>query len=178
MSITKSTYTNRAKEITSINDIPTNGEYMVYLLERNGKTIINGHGKFNRARVIFDDELTLTNTHIKSLVARINHIYGGEATYNIYIIECDSKQEAEAIEKFLHNEIGGNTKYFAEGVLEQLFDGVDETSKMLINIMLNSAFDGQSDLKKWFKQEIIPSHVMDVVVEKFKIAKWIKGYNK
>jgi len=177
MSVTKSTYSDRAKEINSINDIPSNDEYMVYILERDDKTIINGHGKFNRARVIFDDEFTLTNTHIKSLIARINHIYGEEATYKRYIIECDSKKEAEAIEKHLHAEIGGNTKFYAEGVKEKLFDGVDETSEMLINIMINSAFDGQSDLKKWFKQGIIPDHVMKVVVEKFKISKWIKGYN-
>jgi len=142
-------------------------KFMVYLLFYEGTPIVVGHGKFQRARVIFDDQETITPNHIKSIFVRIYHLFGDPGSFDRFIIPCKSKKEASTYEKKLHASIGGNSLVLPEELSARLFEGIQQGSaeEMVLRIALNSSFDGLSDLRKWRRRGILGDQVW------FKIAK-------
>ena len=151
----ESAYPGRICELISIHDIPKDG-YLVYILIRNEQAVVVGHGRYNRARVIFDDINTITPSHIKAIFVRIYHLFGG-GHFVRYLIECDSKQEAQQIEKDLHEKIGGNKRALSDEITQAVFRGIEPESltEMALRIALNSSFDGLSDIKLWRRKGIL-----------------------
>ena len=133
-----------------------NNVYYVYILTFNDSPIVVGHGKKNRAKVIFDDINTITQGHLKAFLIRIYRIFG-DGLFNQFVINCDNKEEAKIIENNLHLNIGGNRNVINQDLLFSLFDGIDVNSKQWIylKIALLSSFDGLSDLKKWRREGVI-----------------------
>ena len=133
-----------------------NNVYYVYILTFNDSPIVVGHGKKNRAKVIFDDINTITQGHLKAFLIRIYRIFG-DGLFNQFVINCDNKEEAKIIENNLHLNIGGNRNAINQDLLFSLFDGIDVNSKQWIylKIALLSSFDGLSDLKKWRREGVI-----------------------
>lgn len=147
-------YNKRYDEVFCVNDIPKD-QYVVYILTFNDKPIVLGHGKRNRAKVIFDDSNT-TTIHVKSLIVKLYLLYGvGE--FKRYIIKCDNKNEASEIETKLHKNIGGNSLKIPTYIKDKLFNGLDKSDNIFkfLSIALLSSYDGISDLKKWKKEDII-----------------------
>ena len=153
----------------NITDIFAEG-YMVYILFHNLIPIVLGHGRRNRAKVIFDDETRITRNHIKAIFVRLYHLYGN-GSFNRFIIPCQSKEEAKEIERMLHQEIVGNYRYLPDEITYQLFQGIDESSVefILMQIMLNSSFDGLSDFRKWKSKGILTEKVSNVIEERFSL---------
>ena len=153
----------------NITDIPAEG-YMVYILFHYLIPIVLGHGKKDRAKVIFDDETRITRNHIKAIFVRLYHLYGN-GSFNRFIIPCQSKEEAKEIERMLHQEIGGNSRYLPDEIMYQLFQGIDESSVefILMQIMLNSSFDGFSDFRKWKSKGILTEKISNVIEERFSL---------
>lgn len=133
-----------------------NNVYYVYILTFNDSPIVVGHGKKNRAKVIFDDINTITQGHLKAFLIRIYRIFG-DGLFNQFVINCDNKEEAKIIENNLHLNIGGNRNVINQNLLVSLFDGIDVNSKqwVYLKLALLSSFDGLSDLKKWRREGVI-----------------------
>ena len=55
-------YPNRVNIPQNVNDL-VNNIYYVYILTYNNSPIVVGHGEKNRAKVIFDDSDTITQSH-------------------------------------------------------------------------------------------------------------------
>lgn len=127
-----------------------NGVYMVYILAHNNTAIVAGHGKKNRASVIFDDVNTITNNHYKALTVRLYHLFGN-GDFSRFIIECEDKADAKAKESIIHQQIGGNDGIIPNPILNQLFNGIPQGSfaNLFLKLALLSSFDGLSDLRKW-----------------------------
>ena len=147
-------------EIKSEKEIPEK-QYVVYSLEVDNFYIVMGHGKKNRAKVIFDNINTITYSHIKSFKVRLYHLFKSENqhVYTRKILVCKDKEEAQEIEKILHrNHNGGNTneltKEFGNDLIKQT-DGEYEKAELLLKIALNSSNSGLNDLRKWYKKKII-----------------------
>ena len=147
----------------TIADIPS-GTYVVYVLAVDDCPIVVGHGKRNRARVIFDNESCITTGHIKAIFVRAYHLFGHK-NFTRYIIPCDSKAQAQQIEKQLHQAVGGNSRKLPETVRTHLFRDVTPgtPSDMVLRMAFSSAFDGISDLKHWRKEGILNDDIWDVV---------------
>lgn len=156
-------YHNRLKKPTSVDAIPR-GVYMVYVLVCDGKPIAVGHGKHNRARVIFDDRDHITPSHIKAFFVRAYQLFGGQS-FERYLIECNSKSEAGKIENDLHDKIGGNSRSLPEKIEKRIFARVAKRSvtEMVLRIALNSSFDGLADLKLWRKKDILDDQVWEEI---------------
>lgn len=163
-------YPNRISIPNNVDDIEKEN-YVVYILTYNNTPIVVGHGKRNRARVIFDDLNQITQGHIKSLFVRIYQLYGTK-TFNRFIIACTSKKEAQLIEKKLHIEIGGNSNLIDNQLLENLFSGFDIESKewLFLKLALLSSFDGLSDLKKWRRNKIISNDIWDIISNRLRLT--------
>ncbi len=146
----------------AVDDIPQQG-YLVYILLWKNQPVILGHGRRNRARVLFDGPDRRT-VHIKSIVARAYLLYGGgEATLTRYLITCDGKAEAAATEKALHLEIGGNRRDLPRQITDALFEGIRRGSLewIFLRQALTSSFDGIDDLYRWNSDGLIPKDVWD-----------------
>ena len=63
-------YPGRVLSPKSLAEIPAK-DYLVYVLEHNGRAIVVGHGKKNRARVILDSEEAITPSHLKAIFVRL-----------------------------------------------------------------------------------------------------------
>jgi hypothetical protein len=140
----------------SIADIPGATE-LVYILLWDGKPIVIGSGKSNRARVLFDDAEQCT-VHLKSLVVRLHQLYGGgERLATRLLVRCDSAATSKAIESTLHRKFGGNETKLPQAILDRLFKDIapHSTPWLLLHQALLSAYDGQSDLKRWRKHGLI-----------------------
>ena len=148
-------YPNRISNPQNADEL-INNVYYVYILTFNDSPIVVGHGKKNRAKVIFDDINTITQGHLKAFLIRIYRIFG-DGLFNQFVINCDNKEEAKIIENNLHLNIGGNRNVINQDLLFSLFDGIDVNSKQWIylKIALLSSFDGLSDLKKWRREGVI-----------------------
>jgi len=153
----------------NVKDLPQQG-YMVYMLFCDSTPIVLGHGKLNRARVIFDDISTITSGHIKALFVRLHHLYG-RGDFHRYVIPCLNKAEAQRLEKELHREIGGNTRDLPESIRKQIFEGMEAGGlpEVLLKIMLASSFDGLADLKNWRNNRILPDPVWQVLVDRLRL---------
>lgn len=140
----------------NVAEIP-NKEYFVYILALNDAAIVVGHGRKNRARVIFDG-LGQTTVHFKAIFVRLHHLYAPPgAVFARYLITCANKDEATERECLLHNLIGGNVPQVPDEIDEQLLQGVDAGSLpwVLLKVALASSYDGLSDLRKWRNLGII-----------------------
>lgn len=134
----------------SVAAIPNN-RYFVYILALNDTAIVVGHGRKDRARVIFDG-LGQTTVHFKAILVRLHHLYAPPgATFTRYLIKCANKVEATQRERALHALIGGNVPQVPEEIDDKLFDGVDAGSLpwVLLKVAQASSYDGLSDLRKW-----------------------------
>ena len=166
----------KLKEINNFSKIPKK-KYVVYSLAVDGKFIVLGHGKKNRAKVIFDNINTITYSHIKSFKVRLYHLFKPENEYEYVrkIIECNNKEDAQKKEKRLHNENeGGNTNTLVEHFHNELDLALNilalskeesDQVKLLLYISLNSSHSGLNDLKKWYKKEIIEKELWDSLKE-------------
>jgi len=145
-----------AIHIVNLNQIPKN-QYMVYILEWDEKAVVNGHGEYNRAQVIFNDINFITVYHIKSLFVRLYHLFGNRPnTFFRYIIPCQNKEEANRIEFELHDIIGGNNRDLPD-YIKQALDGAapSQLTRTFLKLAVASGYSGLSDLKTWRKQGII-----------------------
>ena len=161
----------KLKEINNLSKIPKK-KYVVYSLAVDGKFIVLGHGKKNRAKVIFDNINTITYSHIKSFKVRLYHLFKPENEYEYVrkIIECNNKEDAQKKEKRLHNKIeGGNTNRLVEHFYNELVTALNllvlskeegDQVKLLLKISLNSSNSGLNDLKKWYKNGIINGKIL------------------
>jgi hypothetical protein len=152
-----------------VNDI-VNNIYYVYVLTYNDSPIVVGHGKKNRAKVIFDDSDTITQSHLKALLVRLYRIFG-DRNFSQFVISCTSKEEAKIIEKNLHINIGGNRNEIDQNLLTRLFDGINIDSRQYIylKLALLSSFDGLSDLKKWRRNGVISDADWEVISNRLQI---------
>jgi len=153
-------YPNRIQEPNSIKDILPN-KYYVYILTLDNKPIVVGHGKQNRAKIIFDDIHQITANHLKSLFVRIYRLFSESSQFQQYLIECIDKEEAKLIEAKLHKVIGGNKRDLSDEILEKLYQGFPDNSleNMVLKMALCSSFDGISDIKKWRRENILKDDV-------------------
>ncbi len=153
-------YPNCDLEIPSCIDDLSRGIYMVYILtfdDGNGSAgpIVVGHGRYNRVRIIFDEEERVTTNHFKAFLVRAYKLFG-KGTYRRYIIECDSKAEAQEIETYLHGRIGGNEKFLPNNIKTALFkDSFDPLVLMVLKMAWHSSYDGLSDLRSWKAKNVI-----------------------
>ena len=162
-------YPSRIIVPENINDLSSSG-YMVYILLFNGSPIVLGHGKRNRAKVIFDSVGQITTGHIKALFVRLYNLFG-TGVFERYIINCVSKEEAKLIERNLHAHIGGNNRNIPLEIRHSLFDGIEpnSTSYLVLEIALRSSFDGLSDIKKWYADGILSNEVWFIISKKLKL---------
>ncbi len=162
-------YPGRLTEPSTIQDIPRS-VYMVYILVCDSNPIVVGHGKHNRARVIFDDASRITSGHIKAIFVRAYQLFGGN-NFERYFIVCDNKSEAKEIEKDLHRKIGGDTRALPDPIKEKIFDGVapNSVTEMLLRIALNSSFDGLADLRLWRKKGILDDQIWKELAGKLQL---------
>jgi hypothetical protein len=175
MSSIKSTlsklYPDRWLAPASVEDIH-HKDYMVYILERDGEAIVVGHGRKNRAKVIFDDLRKTTNGHIKAIFVRLHHLYAAKHTkFFRYVITCSSKKDAQVVEAHLHAVIKGNHRKLPSDIEDGIFEGLPSNgvAKMLLEIALASSFDGLSDLKTWRRKGILDDCVWQVISKKLQL---------
>src|SRR5436305_1294680 len=87
-----------------------NGVYVAYVLAIDGYAIVVGHGRRNRAKVIFDSLEKITSGHIKAIIVRLHALFPAkDAKFERFTIYCTDKMEAKKVEAQLHREIGGNS---------------------------------------------------------------------
>lgn len=164
-------YYEKIQEPKTLSDLKKN-RYYVYILTNNENPIVVGHGKINRAKIIFDDKNQITKNHIKSIFVRLYSLYGINNCFNRFVIPCKNKEEAKIIEKKLHKQIGGNKCILPDEIIEKLFLDLstDSIEYMALKIALCSSFDGISDLKKWKRGNILNEKVCRVIEDKLKIS--------
>ncbi len=164
-------YPNRVVRPTSQADLMPPGRYGVYILALNERPIVLGHGRRNRARVIFDDTASITPNHIKSIFVRLYHLYGS-GTFARYLINCADKTEAIEIETSLHHRIGGNSRDLPKDILDKLFSGIEPEGicALLLKIALTSSYDGISDLRRWKKARLIKESDWNIISFKLRLS--------
>ncbi|MDD3194269.1 MAG: hypothetical protein PHU68_00510 [Paludibacter sp.] len=144
-------FRNQVVELQQVQQLPAQA-FMVYLLFADDQLIVAGAGKKNRARVIFDDQTTRTNGHIKALKVRLYHRYT-ESTFMRIIIHCSDKEESKRIENVIHKAMGGNNLNLPPTITTRIDDILDEAAdpclKLLVKIAIMSSFDGLNDLQRW-----------------------------
>ena len=179
-SILSKHYPDRWLEPASIDDLHDK-DYMVYILERNGEAIVVGHGRKNRAKVIFDDLQRTTNGHIKAIFVRLYHLYADKHTqFFRYVVTCSSKKDAQEVEAHLHTIIKGNYRKLPSDIEGAIFEGLpsDGVEKMLLKIALASSFDGLSDLKMWRRKGIIDDDTWNIISIKLNVPSLISAIRK
>lgn len=166
----ESLYPTRIFQPSSVKEI-SREKYLVYILTLDDKPIVVGHGKQNRAKIIFDDKNQITSGHLKALFVRIYRLFGEGSHFHQYLIECKNKDEAKQIEAHLHREIGGNRRALPENIINQLYKGFDDNSleKMVLQMAQHSSFDGISDIKKWRREGILKDNVWQNIKSKLEL---------
>jgi hypothetical protein len=161
----------RLEHPKSVGELPTH-VYLVYILTVNQTPIVVGHGKKNRAKVIFDSIETIT-PHIKALVVRLHILFGGsDAIFERFIIRCKSKEEAKEIEVHVHATCGGNTLALPQNIEAKLLDGITPHSPewMALRMAVCSSFDGISDLRRWNDRQIFEDKTWKEICAKLKLG--------
>lgn len=163
-------YPHRIKTPISIKDFTPN-IYYVYILTLDNQAIVVGHGKQNRAKIIFDNINQITPNHLKALFVRIHKLFNKNGQFDQYIIECKNKDEAKSIEANLHKIIGGNKRELSDEVLTKVYQGLAENSleTMVLKMALCSSFDGISDIKKWRREGILKDEVWENIKTKLEL---------
>lgn len=156
--------------LSDISEIPSN-QFLVYILTIDGRPVVVGHGRTNRARVIFDSELAITNGHIKAILVRVFTLFSRGSVFSRGIIRCSDKQQAREIEARIHREFGGNSCAVPDNIRLELFFGLeqDAVASMVLNMALCSSFDGIADLKKWRRAGILNDDVWNQVASRLKL---------
>lgn len=169
LKILQQLYPNRIISPDTKNDLSID-KYMVYILIFNNIPIVLGHGKKNRAKIIFDNENQITSSHLKSIFVRLYQLYA-EGEFERFVIFCRDKDEAKEIEKVLHREIGGNNRNIPENIKNRLFNGLEDSSivRLILEIALRSSFDGISDLKKWRADRILNDDIWNEISERLRL---------
>jgi len=163
----KQLYPDQFMEPKDVKAIPSKG-YLVYILSVNGTAVVVGHGKKNRARVIFDG-LNQTTVHFKAILVRIHHLYAPRgSTFERYLVICKDKNDAKLRENQLHGLIGGNSPQVCVNMAQQLFQGIQPASVswILLKAALASSYDGISDLRKWRGLGIIDETTWGIITNK------------
>jgi len=163
-------YPNRIQQPKSIKDFLPN-KYYVYILTLNDRPIVVGHGKQNRAKIIFDDINQITSNHLKSLFVRIYRLFSDNQQFQQYLIECENKEAAKLIEANLHKIIGGNKRNLSTEILQKLYQDFPENNleNMILQMALCSSFDGISDIKKWRRENILKGDVWENIKDRLKL---------
>ena len=141
--------------------------YYVYVLAFNGNAIVLGHGRINRAKIIFDIGAgPHASGHLKAMLVRVYKRYYRVEGFRRYVIKCSGKQQAKDIEKQLHGQIGGNANELPEELKEALLAELEEKSfaRLFLNLALLSGYDGLSDLKKWRRSGLIADDDWQIIV--------------
>lgn len=153
-------------------DIPTDC-YLVYVFAIRNEVVVIGHGKKNRAKVIFDSLEYSTPAHIKALKIRLYNLYSKSgAKRTRALIRCESKQEACQIEKKLQSEFGGNSLQIPSEIAEKL-EGDKRLNRFplaYIKLALCSYYDGLSDLKRWKKRGLIDEKTWNLITKILKLT--------
>jgi len=166
-------YPGRINEPRSVQDIPSN-VFLVYVLVCDGVPIVLGHGRRNRARVIFDDADRISPGHIKAIVVRAYQLFGG-ASFERYLIECADKEDARATEKFLHGKFRGNTRALPGTIESKIFQGLEGTvAEIILRIAFLSSFDGLADLRLWRQKGILDDNTWKIVANKLQLQDPLK----
>jgi hypothetical protein len=146
--------------------------YMVYILAISNEVVVIGHGKKNRAKVIFDSLEYSTPTHVKALKVRLYNLYSKFGTKRTKaLIVCESKQEAYQIEKRLQSEFHGNSLQIASEIAAKLEsdERLIHSSLAFIKLALCSYYDGLSDLKRWKKRGLIDEKSWNLITKILKL---------
>ncbi|MGD9631551.1 MAG: hypothetical protein AB7V18_20115 [Pyrinomonadaceae bacterium] len=163
-------YPDRISVPEDVRSIPRN-VYMVYVLGHKNNAIVVGHGKKNRASIIFDNLNRKTPSHIKALLVRTYCLVYQDFEFDRYIISCRDKDQAQEIEKYLHKEIGGNSCEPPEALMEFLVADIkDGVALLFLKLAVCSSFDGLNDLKKWRDKKLIPDSTWNVLSEKLRLS--------
>jgi hypothetical protein len=155
-------------------------KYMVYILSviKNDeeRAIVAGHGKKNRAKIIFDNTQCTTAGHVKAMLVRLYHLYYQADSYKRYIIKCDSKDDARNIEKEVHKHVQGNTNKLPDDIKKELLDlkkidcgNLKDIVSLILNIALESSYDGLEDLNKWNNKKILDPKVWEIITDKLSL---------
>ncbi|MGD9564277.1 MAG: hypothetical protein AB7F88_17500 [Pyrinomonadaceae bacterium] len=166
-------FPKRIERPSTVADITPNNFY-VYILTIDDQAVVVGHGRKNRARVIFDSADARTANHIKAMTVRLYCLYGGrEALFERYLIQCATKTDAQEVEHLLHSAefCGGNTLIIPSAIEEALLAGLKDDSpvRMVLRIALSSAYDGIADLKRWRRQGIIPDSIWKEIAARLQL---------
>lgn len=152
--------THKNFKYTSLNDfkkIP-NHKYLVYALKAGEDYIVLGHGRKNRAKVIYDNINNITYSHLKSFKVRLYILFRSHLKYSSEIIICEDKKTAWELEKLLHKEY---TKSNTNDLITEFKSDLEPSWKehrdveLLLKIALNSSNSGLNDIKKWHRKKII-----------------------
>jgi hypothetical protein len=156
-------YPGRIARPAAVEEMPR-GVYLVYVLAYDDTPIVVGHGKHNRARIIFDEKDRVTPAHIKAIFVRAYRLFG-KGKFQRFFIACDDKSEAKDIEAKLHQHIGGNSRDLPQHIQDAVFSGVPPGSipHMVLRMAFSSSFDGISDLNMWRRQGILDDETWRVV---------------
>lgn len=162
-------YPGRISTPNNVGSIPKN-LYMVYVLGHQNIPIVVGHGKKNRASVIFDNLYRKTPTHIKSLLVRTYGLFYQYSGFDRFIIPCRDKNEAREIENLLHKKIRGNSCELPKALWEFLIGDIeDDFALLFLRLADCSSFDGLNDLKKWRDKGLIPNSTWKVLSDKLRL---------
>ena len=144
------------QEVKNISDIPKN-KYLIYALSIDGKYIVLGRGKYNRAKVIFDNIDQISYNHIKSLKIRLYHLFGSHSNFKREIVITESIEHAKDLEKEKHKLFGGNSLEIDSNIIDKLFKDLknDSRIKLFLEIAVTSRYSGLNDLRRWYKEQII-----------------------
>lgn len=150
---------------------PEKNEYRVYIMTRDDNAIILGHGRWDRAKVIFDDLSKYTATHCKSGLLRLYNLYDLSLTtkpsIGRYMILCENKVQAEKLEHELQRKFGGNVsevpQYLFDFILRNYSKGSPEW--LLVMMAFQSNFSPLTDLCKWRRKGLILDNVWKNLVD-------------
>lgn len=162
-------YPGRVVEVDNVGSLDRDA-FMVYVLVHNGIPIVVGHGKRNRASVIFDNLNRKTPNHLKSLLVRIYGLFYQYANFQRFVVDCRDKSEATEVEKRLHREIGGNTCDLPDALMDYLItDMKDDAASLFLRLAMCSSFDGLDDLRKWRRRGLIPDPTWGVLSRRLRL---------
>ncbi|MBR6388686.1 MAG: hypothetical protein IKS15_01000 [Opitutales bacterium] len=124
---------------------------LVYIVTYEDIPIVVGSGKKERAIK------TIKGNHIKSIFLQIYKKYGIKEKLRYYYIETKDKKEAKEIERNAHIVFGGDSRAIKPEVLsnfEREYKKYPHIEKYIKQALLSS-YDGLSDLRVWYANEII-----------------------
>jgi len=159
-------------------DVPRKKQYMVYVLVSDDGVILAGHGRCNRAQVIFDSEDRVApGGHLKAFFVRLHVLFASQGTrFSRYLLRCDSKEEAKKLEKQVHGIIGGNNRKLPTYIENALFDGLTPHTFpwLFLQLALTSSFDGLADLMRWKGKGFIKPEDWKIISDRLRLERVIR----